>query len=70
MGGHFFGIGMIQYLHSSMYGTYYIECEIIQRMDENTYLIKYTDPYFDDIIVKEVNKKTLKFPDFGDTIIG
>lgn len=53
----------VQYLHCSMMGSYYIDCEVLSQIDEQHFRIQYED--FDDRIVTEVvTLKYLKFPRF------
>lgn len=47
------------YLHSSMFGSYWIECDILDIKNDQ-FLIEYIDPYTDENITKLVSKDYVK----------
>ena len=42
------------YVHSSMYGTYYIRCDVLKNLGDGTYQIKYVDPVSKEELVRSV----------------
>jgi len=48
-----------QYIHSSMYGSYHIDCEILKEY-KHKLRIKYTDPVLNEEITKNVDKEIVK----------
>lgn len=60
----------IQYLHSSMTGSYYIDCTIVKDLKDGRYVIKYIDPNTEEQEERTVNaERRLKFPKFSDLIM-
>ena len=65
----------IHYLYSFRGASWFIPCEILEKLDNNFYKIEYIDPIildYDNEIKKEiktVKKDSLKFPSFIDLVI-
>lgn len=59
----------VEYLHSSFSGTFPIPCEILEKKDDDFYVIKFIDPYFGTIEQRSVRKSDLVFPKFADIAI-
>lgn len=60
---------MTQYIHSSMCGTFLVECEIIKQVNEWRFLISFDDPYTDENTVREVDKRDIIFPSFSELVM-
>jgi len=58
----------IKYLDCSMMGSYYIDCEILEK-NEDQYFIKYYDSCIEEEVTQWTTKDRLKFPKFADYII-
>jgi hypothetical protein len=56
----------VRYLDTSMYGSYYVECEILEKIDEDTFKIKFYDDVIDEYETKVVDRDRLEFPKFND----
>ena len=60
-------MNQIKYLLCDMWGSRYIDCDILQ-VKNSKYLIKYLDDN-NKYVEKWTGKAKLKFPSFGDTVI-
>ena len=56
----------IRYLDTSMYGSYFVDCEVLEKIDEDTFKIKFYDDNIDEYEIKIVERDRLKFPKFSD----
>jgi len=56
----------VRYLHCSSEGSYYIDCEILEKIDEDHYRIRYEDLCTDDIEEEVVTRDYLEFPKFNE----
>jgi hypothetical protein len=56
----------VRYLDTSMYGSYYVECEVLEKIDDDTFKIKFYDDIIDEYETKVVNRDRLKFPEFNE----
>ncbi len=56
----------IRYLDTSMYGSYYIECEVLEKIDEDTFKIKFWDDEIEEYEIKIVKRDRLEFPKFNE----
>lgn len=59
-------MGRIKYAHSSMYGTFEVDCEILGRNDNGDFLIRYISPLSGEIERRMVSGDELTFPDFSE----
>ena len=56
----------VRYLDTSMYGSYYVECEVLEKIDDDTFKIKFYDDVIDEYETKVVQRDRLEFPKFND----
>ena len=56
----------VKYLDASMYGSYFVDCEVLRKIDDNTFEIKFYDDVVDDYETKVVNRDRLEFPKFNE----
>jgi len=56
----------IQYQDTSMYGTYWVDCEVLQKIDEDTFEIKFFDDFANEYETKVVERDRLQFPKFNE----
>ena len=56
----------VQYLHCSSEGSYYIPCEVLEKVDEDHYRIRYEDLDTDEVEEEVVDKEYLEFPKFNE----
>ena len=56
----------IRYLDTSMYGSYFVDCEILEKIDEDTFKIKFFDDVIKEYETKVVDRDRLEFPKFSD----
>jgi hypothetical protein len=56
----------IRYLDTSMYGSYFVDCEVLEKIDEDTFKIKFFDDVIDEYEIKVVDRDRLEFPKFSD----
>ena len=56
----------VQYLDTSMYGSYWIDCEVLNKLDEDTFEIKFFDAILEEYETKVVERDRLQFPKFSD----
>ena len=49
-----------------MYGSYFVDCEVLEKIDENTFKIKFYDDVIDEYETKVVERDRLEFPKFSD----
>jgi len=49
-----------------MYGSYFVDCEILEKIDEDTFKIKFYDDNIDEYEIKVVERDRLEFPKFSD----
>jgi hypothetical protein len=59
----------VMYLHTSMHGSYWVPCEVVARLDKDTFNIRYEDPIIEDVVIETVNVDQLKFPVYSELII-
>lgn len=59
----------IQYIHGSMWGTYLVDCDVISKISDNLYTIKFKDDYTNSENVRTVKVDELVFPSFADLIM-
>ncbi len=52
---------MPQFIHSSMYGSYYCECEVLELMSNFQVRISYIDPVTDEYTEQIINSKHMKW---------
>jgi hypothetical protein len=57
---------VIQYLDTSMWGSYYVECEVLEKIDENTFKIQFYDDEVNEYDVRVVERDRLLFPKFNE----
>lgn len=50
-----------QFIHTSMYGSYYASCEVI-RKNKNKSRIKYIDPFTKEVYSRWVDNEDIKWP--------
>lgn len=55
----------IQYVHGTAFGTYYVDCEVIEK-DNDSFLIKFFDDIVGDVTERWVERDSLRFPKFSD----
>lgn len=48
-----------EYLHASMYGTYWVPCKIVETIEES-YKIKFLDGYLDEWVDRIVHKSEVR----------
>ena len=56
----------VRYLDTSMYGSYWIDCEVLEKVTEDTFKIKFFDDVIDEYEIKIVERDRLEFPKFND----
>ena len=56
----------VRYLDTSMYGSYFVDCEVLRKIDEDTFEIKFYDDVIDEYEIKVVNRDRLEFPKFNE----
>jgi hypothetical protein len=56
----------VRYLHCSSEGSYYIDCEIVEKISEDRFRIRYEDLVTEEIEEEVVDREYLKFPRFSD----
>jgi len=56
----------VKYLHCSSEGSYYINCEIVEKIDENHFRIRYEDLVTDEVEEEVVSREYLEFPKFNE----
>ena len=59
----------VRYLDTSMWGSYYIDCEVLEKIDDDTFKIKFYDDVVDEYETKIVNRDRLEFPKFNELIV-
>lgn len=59
----------IKYLHCSFMGSYDVDCEILEKISNKMYKIKYYDPVEEEEMVKVVEESRLLFPKHSDILI-
>ena len=57
---------VIQYLDTSMWGSYYVDCEVLEKIDENTFKIRFYDNEVKEYETKIVERDRLQFPKFNE----
>jgi hypothetical protein len=57
---------VVQYLDTSMYGSYYVNCEVLEKIDENTFKIRFYDDEVKEYETKIVERDRLQFPKFNE----
>jgi hypothetical protein len=58
----------VKYLHCSSEGSYYIPCEVLEKIDENHFRIKYEDLVTDEVEEEVVTREYLEFPKFNEYV--
>ena len=56
----------VRYLDTSMYGSYFVDCEVLRKIDEDTFEIKFYDDVIDEYETKVVDRDRLEFPKFNE----
>jgi hypothetical protein len=56
----------VRYLDTSMYGSYFVDCEVLRKIDDDTFEIKFYDDVVDEYETKVVNRDRLEFPKFSE----
>jgi hypothetical protein len=56
----------VRYLHCSSEGSYYIDCEILEKISEDRFRIRYEDLVTEEIEEEVVDREYLEFPRFSD----
>jgi hypothetical protein len=56
----------VRYLDTSMYGSYWIDCEVLEKVSDDQYKVKFYDDVIKDYEIKVVSSDRLKFPKFND----
>jgi hypothetical protein len=59
----------IQYQDTSMYGSYWVDCEVLEKIDDNTFKIKFWDDVVDEYEIKVVERERLQFPKFNELMV-
>jgi hypothetical protein len=57
---------VVQYLDTSMYGSYYVNCEVLEKIDEDTFKIRFYDDEVKEYETKIVERDRLQFPKFNE----
>jgi hypothetical protein len=57
---------VVQYLDTSMYGSYYVNCEVLEKIDEDTFKIRFYDDEVKEYETKVVERDRLQFPKFNE----
>ena len=52
---------MPQFIHASMYGSYYCECEVVGLTKDLDVIVSYTDPFTEERDVKTVKPSHMKY---------
>lgn len=60
---------VVEFLHTSAYGTYWIECDVVSKVDDDHYTIAYIDPVIEERLIQTVSDDRLKFPLFVDLVM-
>lgn len=56
----------VKYLHCSSQGSYYINCDVIEKIDEDHFRIRYESMIGEDIEEEVVTREYLEFPKFNE----
>jgi hypothetical protein len=56
----------VRYLHCSSEGSYYINCEVVEKIDEDHFRIRYEDLITEEIEEEVVGREHLEFPKFNE----
>lgn len=56
----------VRYLDSSSMGSYYVDCEVLEKISEDRFKIRYTDIVTDEVEVEVVDRDRLEFPKFNE----
>ncbi len=56
----------VQYLFTSPFGSFMVDCEVLKKLEDGKFLIKFYDTVLEDNVEKIVNIELLKFPQFAD----
>ena len=59
----------VKYLDTSMYGSYFVNCEVLRKIDDNTFEIKFYDSGVCEYETKIVDRSRLDFPKFNEYAI-
>jgi len=58
----------IQYTHGSMFGTFMVDCNVLDKKDNN-FKISFLDPHTREQDERWVGKDELDFPKFSDMVM-
>ena len=56
----------IKYLDTSMWGSYFVDCEVLEKIDDDTFKIKFWDDEVEEFEIKIVERDRLEFPKFNE----
>lgn len=56
----------VRYLDTSMYGSYWIDCEVLEKVSDDQYKVKFYDNVIEEYEVKVVTSDRLQFPKFNE----
>lgn len=59
----------VKYLDRSMHGTYWVDCEVVQKVDDNCFKIEVWDEYEEQFASLYVSRNELKFPKFSELVM-
>jgi hypothetical protein len=58
----------VRYLHCSSQGSYYIDCEVLEKIDEDHFRIRYECLVTEEVEEEVVNREYLEFPKFNEYV--
>jgi len=56
----------VRYLDTSAYGSYFVDCEVLRKIDDDTFEIKFYDDVVDEYETKVVTRDRLVFDWFDE----
>lgn len=56
----------VRYLDCSSMGSYYVDCEVLEKISEDTFKIRYKDFVTDEEEIEIVERDRLEFPKFNE----
>ena len=56
----------VRYLDTSMCGSYWIDCEVLEKVSDTQFKVKFYDNVVKEYEVKVVSRDRLQFPKFND----
>ena len=59
----------IKYLDASMYGLHFVNCQVLRKIDDNTFEIEFYDYVEEEYETKIVDRSRLKFPELHEYAI-